>query len=190
MIWLAEAFTGPAMMQKLAEIGFQQSYTYCAWCNDRSELEEYCRELAGPAAAYMRPSFWPTTHDILTPYMQYGGPTAWRPARRAGGHARADLQHLRGLRTPRARRPGAAEIRRAHPALHWLRNLRFHRADDDSFLVFSKTWRAAGHDDTIVVVANLDPHCQSETTIHLDMPTLGMGWNDTFVAHDLFIYES
>ena len=36
------------------------------------------QELAGEAAAYMRPSFWPTTHDILTPYMQYGGPTAWK----------------------------------------------------------------------------------------------------------------
>ena len=38
--------------------------------------EEYCTELAGPAAAHMRPSFWPTTHDILTPHMQFGGPAA------------------------------------------------------------------------------------------------------------------
>ena len=37
-----------------------------------------CSELSGEAAAYMRPSFWPTTHDILTPYMQYGGPAAWK----------------------------------------------------------------------------------------------------------------
>ena len=44
----------------------------------RSELREYVTELSGDAAAYMRPSFWPTTHDILTPYMQYGGPAAWK----------------------------------------------------------------------------------------------------------------
>ncbi|SNC71768.1 starch synthase (maltosyl-transferring) [Kytococcus aerolatus] len=77
-IWLAEAFTRPAMMHTLAKVGFQQSYTYYAWRHDKEELTEYCRELAGPAAAYMRPSFWPTTHDILTPFMQHGGETAHR----------------------------------------------------------------------------------------------------------------
>ena len=73
IIWLSEAFTKPAMMHSLAKAGFQQSYTYYAWRNMRWELEEYLRELSGDAAAFMRPSFWPTTHDILTPYMQYGG---------------------------------------------------------------------------------------------------------------------
>ena len=78
VIWLAEAFTRPAMMHTLAKVGFQQSYTYYAWRNEPEELQEYVEELAGEAAAYMRPSFWPTTHDILTPYMQFGGPTAWK----------------------------------------------------------------------------------------------------------------
>ena len=78
VIWLAEAFTRPAMMHTLGKVGFQQSYTYYAWRNQKWELEEYVKELAGEAATYMRPSFWPTTHDILTPYMQYGGPTAWK----------------------------------------------------------------------------------------------------------------
>jgi starch synthase (maltosyl-transferring) len=78
VIWRAEAFTKPAMMHTLGKVGFQQSYTYYAWRNQRWELEEYVRELSGDAAAYMRPSFWPTTHDILTPYMQFGGPAAWK----------------------------------------------------------------------------------------------------------------
>ncbi|MEO8517857.1 MAG: alpha-1,4-glucan--maltose-1-phosphate maltosyltransferase [Dermatophilaceae bacterium] len=78
VIWLAEAFTKPAMMHALAKVGFQQSYTYFAWRNKKWELEEYITELIGESATYMRPSFWPTTHDILTPYMQYGGPTAWK----------------------------------------------------------------------------------------------------------------
>ncbi|MGE9809188.1 maltotransferase domain-containing protein [Janibacter sp. G1551] len=77
-IWLSEAFTQPAMMHTLAKVGFQQSYTYYAWRNTPAELTEYVTELAGDAAAYMRPSFWPTTHDILTPYMQFGGPAAWK----------------------------------------------------------------------------------------------------------------
>lgn len=78
IIWLAEAFTRPAMMATLAKVGFQQSYTYYAWRNEAPELREYVEELARDSAPYMRPSFWPTTHDILTPYMQYGGPTAWK----------------------------------------------------------------------------------------------------------------
>ena len=78
VIWLAEAFTRPAMMHTLGKVGFQQSYTYYAWRNDPVALREYVEELAGESAAYMRPSFWPTTHDILTPYMQYGGPNAWK----------------------------------------------------------------------------------------------------------------
>ncbi|TWE07926.1 starch synthase (maltosyl-transferring) [Rudaeicoccus suwonensis] len=78
IIWLAEAFTRPAMMATLGKVGFQQSYTYYAWRNGAEELQEYVEELAFDSAAYMRPSFWPTTHDILTPYMQYGGPTAWK----------------------------------------------------------------------------------------------------------------
>ena len=78
VIWLAEAFTKPAMMHTLGKIGFQQSYTYFAWRNQPWEIREYVNELKGDAAAYMRPSFWPTTHDILTPYMQFGGPAAWK----------------------------------------------------------------------------------------------------------------
>ncbi|WXB78032.1 alpha-1,4-glucan--maltose-1-phosphate maltosyltransferase [Janibacter alittae] len=78
VIWLAEAFTKPAMMHTLAKVGFQQSYTYFAWRNTVAELTEYGTEVSGEAAAYMRPSFWPTTHDILTPYLQFGGPAAWK----------------------------------------------------------------------------------------------------------------
>ena len=78
MIWLAEAFTRPAMMHGLGKIGFQQSYTYYAWRNEKWDLESYCQELARDSAPYMRPSFWPTTHDILTPYMTNGGPAAWK----------------------------------------------------------------------------------------------------------------
>ncbi len=78
VIFLAEAFTKPAMMHTLAKVGFHQSYTYFTWRNTKDELVEYLTELSGPAADYMRPSFWPTTHDILTPYMQYGGRPAFR----------------------------------------------------------------------------------------------------------------
>ena len=77
VIFLAEAFTRPPMMRALAEAGFQQSYTYFTWRNDKAGLEEYFTELAGPASAYMRPNAFVNTPDILTEYLQRGGPGAF-----------------------------------------------------------------------------------------------------------------
>ncbi len=73
VLFLAEAFTRPAMMRALAEVGFQQSYSYFTWRNEKWELEEYLRFLSGEAAAYMRPNFFVNTPDILHAYLQYGG---------------------------------------------------------------------------------------------------------------------
>lgn len=77
VVFLAEAFTRPAMMHTLAKVGYHQSYTYFTWRNTATELLEYLEELNGPASYYMRPNFWPTTHDILTPYMSNGGRNAF-----------------------------------------------------------------------------------------------------------------
>ncbi|WP_433477728.1 alpha-1,4-glucan--maltose-1-phosphate maltosyltransferase [Spirillospora sp. CA-142024] len=76
VIFLAEAFTRPAMMHTLAKIGFHQSYTYFTWRNAADELREYFTELTGPAATYMRPNAFTNTPDILNEYLQHGG----RPA--------------------------------------------------------------------------------------------------------------
>lgn len=78
VIFLSEAFTRPAMMHTLAKIGFHQSYTYFTWRQSAEEMGEYLEELAGPPSFYMRPNFWPTTHDILTPDMQRGGAPYWK----------------------------------------------------------------------------------------------------------------
>jgi len=78
-LFLAEAFTRPKMMAKLAEVGFSQGYTYFTWRNTRKEFEEYLTELAhGPTADYMRPSFWPNTPDILSGPLRNGAPSAFR----------------------------------------------------------------------------------------------------------------
>jgi starch synthase (maltosyl-transferring) len=73
VVFLSEAFTRPAMMLNLARVGFHQSYTYFTWRNTKEEVAEYLAEVSGEQGSWMRPSFWPTTHDILTPYMQTGG---------------------------------------------------------------------------------------------------------------------
>jgi starch synthase (maltosyl-transferring) len=74
------------------------------------------------------------------------------------------------------------DLRRGHPALQQLRNLTFHRTDSDKVIAYSK--RSSSGDDTLLVVVNLDPHGARETTVHLDMPALGMRWDDTFAVHD------
>jgi starch synthase (maltosyl-transferring) len=76
VLFLAEAFTRPAMMHELAKIGFHQSYTYFTWRNTKDELETYAQELAA-ASHYMRPNFFVNTPDILHAFLQSGGPGAF-----------------------------------------------------------------------------------------------------------------
>ncbi|ABW10508.1 alpha amylase catalytic region [Parafrankia sp. EAN1pec] len=229
VLFLAEAFTRPAMMHTLAKIGFTQSYTYFTWRNERRELEEYAQELVD-AAHYMRPNFFVNTPDILPGFLQTGGPAAFRiravlasmlsptwgvyagyelyensPVR-AGSEEYLDSEKYQYK--PRdwagAERAGASlapyltrlnQIRRDHPALHWMRNLHIHESATPEITVFSKrhtTARAGGpalgrlrpDDDLVIVVVNLDPHSARETTVRLDMPALGLDWGDRFEVHD------
>ncbi|MCC3270896.1 alpha-1,4-glucan--maltose-1-phosphate maltosyltransferase [Arthrobacter gengyunqii] len=78
VIFLAEAFTRPPMMHALGMAGFQQSYTYFTWRNTRKELEEYFTEVSSETAAFFRPNFFVNTPDILTEFLQYGGPAAFK----------------------------------------------------------------------------------------------------------------
>ena len=76
-IFLAEAFTRPKVMYRLAKLGFTQSYTYFAWRNTKQELTEYFTELTkSEVREFFRPNLWPNTPDILPESLQFGG----RPA--------------------------------------------------------------------------------------------------------------
>ena len=66
IIFLSEAFTRPRVMEKLAKVGFSQSYTYFTWRNTKQELQDYLKQLTGTnLREYYRPNFWPNTPDIL-----------------------------------------------------------------------------------------------------------------------------
>jgi starch synthase (maltosyl-transferring) len=216
VLFLAEAFTKPAMMHALAQIGFTQSYTYFTWRTAKWELEEYGRELVG-AADYMRPNFFVNTPDILHASLQYGGPPMFKiravlaalmspswgvysgyelfehVAVREGSEEYVDSEKYQlrprdfegALRDGRSLTPYLAHlngIRRAHPALQQLRNLRFHHVDNDAIMCFSKRDEATG--DTVLVVVTLDPYFVAEGTTSLDMPALGADWHDRFAVHD------
>lgn len=73
VIFLAEAFTRPKRMYRLAKAGFTHSYTYFTWRNSPAELREYLTELTeGEAREFFRPNFWPNTPDILHEDLQSG----------------------------------------------------------------------------------------------------------------------
>ncbi|GAA1570746.1 MULTISPECIES: alpha-1,4-glucan--maltose-1-phosphate maltosyltransferase [Kribbella] len=78
VVFLSEAFTRRPMMQELAKVGFHQSYTYFTWRNEKWELEEYLTELTQETGHFLRPNFFVNTPDILTAYLQYGGPGAFK----------------------------------------------------------------------------------------------------------------
>jgi starch synthase (maltosyl-transferring) len=79
VVFLAEAFTRPALMYELAKAGFSQSYTYFTWRNTGPELRTYLEEIRHPRISrFFRPNFWPNTPDILPPILQHGGRPAFQ----------------------------------------------------------------------------------------------------------------
>ena len=223
VIFLAEAFTRPAMMQTLAKVGFQQSYSYFTWRNTKAELTEFLTSVSRDTADFMRPNLFVNTPDILTQYLQFGGRAAYTVRATVAATAAPLWGVYAGFELYECvARPGAEEnidnekyeykerdwagaeaagnslapyltklnaIRKAHPALQQLRNIRFHTTDDDAILCYSKHIPAeqssTGMTDTVVVVVNTDPYAVRETSIHLDMPALGLEWDDQFIAHEL-----
>ncbi len=78
VLFLAEAFTRPPVMQQLAKLGFSQSYTYFTWRTTKWEIETYMNELLqSEQVDYFRPNFWPNTPDILSQELQTGGRAAF-----------------------------------------------------------------------------------------------------------------
>jgi len=79
VIFLAEAFTRPKVMYRLAKVGFTQSYTYFTWRNEKTEIQDYFTELTkSKVREFFRPNLWPNTPDILHEYLQQGRPAAFR----------------------------------------------------------------------------------------------------------------
>lgn len=208
VLFLAEAFTRPAMMRTLAQVGFHQSYTYFTWRNTRKEIEEYFQEVAWESSPYMRPSFWPTTHDILTQVMVDGGIHAFKMRAVLAATGSPNWGIYSGYELiENVQRPGFEEqidnekyeykprdysgetaqemmgllttlngIRRRHPALQRLRNLKIHETTHPGVVCFSRhldAWESpTGVADTVIVVVNLDPHDTAIGAIHLDLSAL------------------
>jgi len=212
VILLAEAFTRPKLMYRLAKLGFTQSYTYFSWRNTAYEITEYMTDL-DRVREFFRPSFWPNTPDILTQQLQTGG----RPVFITRYVLAATLSSNCGIYGPAYElmehiplQPGSEEYRDSEK--YQIRNWdidrddslapiitqvnkarREHRAlQKDNGVTFHPTdndrvicysRRAVG--DVVMTVVNLDPHHEQSAWVELDLDAVGVDHNHQFQLHDL-----
>ncbi|MGH9131619.1 MAG: maltotransferase domain-containing protein [Acidimicrobiales bacterium] len=214
VIFLAEAFTRPKVMAKLAEVGFTQSYTYFTWRTTAAELEEYATQLSeGPASDYMRPNFWPTTPDILAGPLR-GGPISTFKARLVlaatlspsygvySGYelgenipASSDNEEYADSEKYRIKprdwgRPDSlagyiARINASRRAHPALRILRnLVFAASNNPAILAYARHSDDRSDVVCMVVNLDPTTPQEATLTLDLGRLGIAWDRAYEAAD------
>jgi starch synthase (maltosyl-transferring) len=195
VIFLAEAFTRPAMMQTLGKAGFNQSYTYFTWKNTRWELQEFMAQVLS-WRDYYRPNFFANTPDILHEYLQLGGRPAFEARLvlaatlspsygiysgyehvenvpvRAGSEEYLDSEKyetkeraLGGPLLPLVQRLN--EVRRARPQLQVLDNLTWLETESEHLVAYAK---GSGL-DALICVVNLDPFTAHEGVCILPVQT-------------------
>jgi starch synthase (maltosyl-transferring) len=214
VIFLSEAFTRPKMMKALAKVGFTQSYTYFTWRTFKAEITAYFEELAhGDGRDYLRPMLFPTTPDILPPFLQTGGRAAFRirlvlAATLAplygiyNGYELCEAAAIPGkeeyLHSEKYQykvwdwnRPGNIKdeiarinaIRRDNPALHELETLAFHEADDEAVLFYSKL--TLDRSNLVFVAVTLDPFDAREAELVFPLERMGVPKGETFEVEEL-----
>lgn len=216
VIFLAEAFTRPKVMYRLAKLGFSQSYSYFTWRNSKPEIIEYFKELTQTEVReYFRPNLWPSTPDILTEYLQFGG----RPAFMIRLVLAATLGANYGIYGPAfelldalPREPGSEEYldSEKYEIKHWDRE----RADSLKELItrinhirkenpaLQSDWSLRFHEvdneqllcytkqtedlsNVIAVVVNLDPHHVQSGWVKIPVEALRLDPLESYQAHDL-----
>ncbi|HEY2398948.1 MAG TPA: alpha-1,4-glucan--maltose-1-phosphate maltosyltransferase [Steroidobacteraceae bacterium] len=215
VIFLAEAFTRPKVMYRLAKLGFTQSYNYFPWRNTKHELIEYFTELSQPPVSdFFRANLWPNTPDILPEYLQYGG----RPGFMIRLVLAATLGASYGIYGPpfelmdgRPIEAGKEEYydSEKYQIRHWNREdpaslrefialvnrIRRENAplQSDRGLKFHGTdndnllaySKTRGGGDSVLVAVNVDPHHAQSGWLQLDLATLGLPETGTYQVHDL-----
>jgi starch synthase (maltosyl-transferring) len=213
LVFLAEAFTRPKIMYRLAKGGFSQSYTYFAWRNTKQELTDYFEQIARPPVSdFFRPNVWPNTPDILPEFLQFGG----QPAFTLRFLLAATLSSNYGIYgpaferfVPDPREQGSEEYLHSekYEIHHWppvdddLTELmavvnRIRRENpalqQNATLAFHPTdnenvicYSKTAGDNAVIVVANLDPHNAQAGWVDLDLETLRLDAGRPFQVHDL-----
>ena len=214
IVFLAEAFTRPKVMAKLAEVGFSQSYTYFTWRTARWELEQYLDELAhSPKADYMRPNFWPNTPDILSGPLRKGPPAAFKQrlvlaatmAPSYGIYSGYELSENQPMSDDNEEYYRSEKYEIKHRDWDDRRSLapfittvndvrRRHPAlqrlrnlafhHADNPQVIAYSKHTDDRSDVVLTVVNLDPWTTHESTLDVDLGLLGLPWDQPFEAYD------
>ncbi len=214
VLFLAEAFTAPAMMTRLGEIGFTQSYSYFTWRGSAAELAGYVKELASePSVHTMRPNFWPTTPDILEGVLRDGPLTAFAvrfvlaatlvpnygiySGFELGENTPAspdnteylDSEKFQLVERDYARTPNiVALVTAVNAARRRHPALRLLRGTtvhgSDNEALLVYSKFDLRHDDRVLVVVNLDPWRTQSATLDLELGALGLDGESTFDVHD------
>jgi starch synthase (maltosyl-transferring) len=213
VIFLAEAFTRPAVMSKLAEVGFSQSYTYFTWRTQKWDLTEYMTEISlGDKADFMRPNFWPNTPDILAEPLRDAPMSAFKsrfilastlvpsygmysgyelgenePASPTNDEylnsEKYEIRH-RDFGASHSLAPLVTSINAIRRRHPALQQLRnITFHGADNEQILCFSKRSADG-DCVLVVINLDPYHAQECTLSLNLEELGVGWNEPFEVFD------
>ncbi|MBU1932366.1 MAG: alpha-1,4-glucan--maltose-1-phosphate maltosyltransferase [Candidatus Omnitrophica bacterium] len=214
-IFLAEAFTRPKVMHRLAKLGFTQSYTYFTWRNKKYELTGYLEELTrGEGREYLRPNFWPNTPDILPEYLQYGGRSAFL----ARLILAATLSSNYGVFGPEYELCISNAIAGKEEYLdsekYEVKNWDWNNPDNLRDIIarvnrirrenpaLQTTWNIKFHDvdnelilfyskktedlsNIILVAVNLDPHHRQSGWVKLPLNEFGLDLGESYLVHDL-----
>jgi starch synthase (maltosyl-transferring) len=213
VIFLAEAFTRPSMMRKLAKIGFQQSYTYFTWRDEKWNITEYIEELQGEMAEYYRPNFFVNTPDINPYYLQTSGRPGFivrstLAAMLSGnwgmysGFEICESEPLPGreeyldsekyeIRVRDFEAPGNIKehiralnrIRRENPALQDVRGTVFLNAWNDAIVAFARF--TPDRSNAIMVMVNLDPRNRQECAYEVPLWEFGLPDDGSVAVVDL-----
>ncbi len=214
VIFLAEAFTRPKVMAKLAKLGFTQSYTYFTWRNTKYEITEYLTELTQTETAdYFRPNFFANTPDILHEYLQQGGPPAFKIrlvlasmlSPTYGIYSGYELFENKPLHQGSEEYLHSEKYELRHrdldmdgslvPYVKRLNDIRrkhtalaeltnLHFHFVDNDNILAFS-KVSQEGDPILVVVNLNPVHWAEATVHLDLGELGIDPAHPFRVHDL-----
>src|SRR5437764_9600146 len=220
IILLAEAFTRPRIMAKLAEVGFAQSYTYFAWRSARWELVEDLTERAhGPTADYMRPNVWPNTPDILAGMLRNGPPSAFRLRLLLAATMSPSFGIYSGYELCENQPASESNEEYLNSEKYEIRPRQWDRPDSlapfitqmndirskhpafaelrtiafhgaDNENIIVYSKRSGERSDAMLCVVNLDPYNWHEATLSLDLSELGLAPGSPFVVHDELSGES
>lgn len=217
LVFLAEAFTRPKMMHRLAKAGFDMSYTYFAWREQKWEFEEYFKELTqSNAKEYMRGILFPTTPDIFPKYLASQGPAQFKQRYFLAG----TLSSLTGMYNgyelcENVASPVKEELwdseKYQYKVHHWdspvnihdfVRRVNMAKLNHPALQEYDNlefhyaensnlmVYSKKKDDDTILCVANMDMHNPQEGTIALNMSKLGLAEDAFFFVKDLITDES